>query len=224
MNNEKAPGNQISATGFATHAWLWYHKDYIFQATSMISTTRKWFRRNRSKFAVGIGVVGVGYVAGRYILNKISETRERMSIDRIAREKYIGRVIKLEQPLIRFSLRRRFQQNQEDCTFTVLALLPTAAENILESLPVESITHELQQQKAEKLGRSAGTSEVALSDPPSGSPSVTEEDGRSLSSFQTESFMHTSQMATSSSVGEAGARLKKSKVQLWSELKISCMH
>ena len=56
----------------------------------MISTTRKWLRRNRSKFAVGLGVVGVGYVAGRYVLNKISETRERMSIDRIAREKYMA--------------------------------------------------------------------------------------------------------------------------------------
>lgn len=120
------------------------------------------------------------------------------------------------------SLRRRFQQNQEDCTFTVLALLPTAAENILEALPVENITHELQQQKAERLGRSPGASELAPSEFSSGSPSNVDEDGRSLSSFQTESFIHTSQMATSTlEVGEP-QKPRKTKAQLWSELKIDC--
>ena len=54
----------------------------------MISTTRRWLRRNRTNFAIGLGVLGAGYVAGQYIINKISEARERMSIDRIAREKY----------------------------------------------------------------------------------------------------------------------------------------
>lgn len=54
----------------------------------MISTTRRWLRRHRTNFAIGFGVLGVGYIAGQYIINKISEARERMSIDRIAREKY----------------------------------------------------------------------------------------------------------------------------------------
>jgi len=116
-------------------------------------------------------------------------------------------------------LRRRFQQNQEDCTFTVLALLPTASENILEALPVESITQELQQKKAERLGRSEG----GISDPSStasGPPSVKDDDGKSLSSFQSESYVHASQMATSSSGSGEGPR--KGKAQLWNELKISC--
>ena len=118
------------------------------------------------------------------------------------------------------SLRRRFEQNQEDCTFTVLALLPTAAENILEALPVENITHELQQQKAERLGRNAGSQSDLVPSASSRSPSTTEEDGRSLSSFQTESFVHTSQLAGS---GDNGlVRPKKSKAQLWSDLKIDC--
>ncbi|MCJ1394689.1 peroxin [Xylographa bjoerkii] len=173
----------------------------------MISATRRWLRRNRSTFAISFGVLGVGYIAGQYVLSKISEARERMTSDRIARE----------------NLRRRFQQNQEDCTFTVLALLPTAAENILDALPVENITHELQQQKAERLGRSVGASELAPSERSSGTPSVTEEDGRSLSSFQTESFIHTSQLAGSISVdGEKSSPTpRKTKAQLWTELKIS---
>lgn len=116
-------------------------------------------------------------------------------------------------------MRRRFQQNQEDCTFTVLALLPTATENILEALPVESITNELQQKKAERLGRSEG----GLSDPSSatsGGPSATDDDGKSLSSFRSESYVHASQMGASST-GSAEAP-KKSKVQLWNDLKINC--
>ena len=54
----------------------------------MISMTRRWLRRNRTNFAIGAGVLGVGYIATQYILSKISETRERMNADRVAREKY----------------------------------------------------------------------------------------------------------------------------------------
>ena len=54
----------------------------------MISSTRKWFRRNRTNFAIGAGVVGAGYLAGQYVLGKLSEARQRMSDDRIAKEKY----------------------------------------------------------------------------------------------------------------------------------------
>lgn len=53
----------------------------------MISTTRRWFRRNRTNFAIGAGVLGAGYLAGQYLLGKLSEARQRMSDDRIAREK-----------------------------------------------------------------------------------------------------------------------------------------
>lgn len=53
----------------------------------MISTTRRWFRRNRTPIAIGVGIVGIGYVATNYVLGKISDARERMSSDRIAREK-----------------------------------------------------------------------------------------------------------------------------------------
>lgn len=123
------------------------------------------------------------------------------------------------------SLRRRFQQNQEDCTITVLALLPTATENIVEALPVESITHELQQKKSERL-RSADTLDAAPSELSSGPPSVTDDDGKSLASFQSSSYVHTSQMGTSNSgMGDSGLRISsKTKAQLWNELKINCRY
>ncbi|KAL9031566.1 MAG: hypothetical protein Q9196_000414 [Gyalolechia fulgens] len=173
----------------------------------MIASTRKWLRRNRTNFAVGVGVLGAGYVAGQYVLSKVVEARERMAEDRVAKE----------------NLRRRFQQNQEDCTITVLALLPTATENVLEALPVERITQDLQQKKAERLGRTAGSLDSPAPLPSSGPSSVTDDDGKSLASLQTDSYVHASQMAASSaSGGEPGAsRPTKSKAQLWADLKIT---
>ncbi|KAG8532103.1 uncharacterized protein KY384_003740 [Bacidia gigantensis] len=145
----------------------------------MITATKRWLRKNQTNFAIGLGVVGAGYVAGQYVISKLAEAKERMASGRVAKEK--------------------FQQNQEDCTITVLELLPTVTENILDALPSESITQELQQRKAERLGRSAGASELAPSES-SAALSTTEEDGKSLSS---ESYVHASQ------------------VQLWTELKIN---
>ena len=120
------------------------------------------------------------------------------------------------------SLRRRFQQNQEDCTITVLELLPTLAESVLESLPAEKIAEEIQQKKVQRSGKGAGTSDVAPSNLSSGTPSTVDEDGKSLSSFQSESYVHASQVGGSRS-GVEEPKTPKNKAQLWDELKISCM-
>jgi peroxin-3 len=53
----------------------------------MIKSARDWFNRNRTTFAVGASLVGAGYVATQYVVGKLTETRQRMSDDRIAREK-----------------------------------------------------------------------------------------------------------------------------------------
>src|SRR5690348_4993856 len=86
------------------------------------------------------------------------------------------------------SLRRRFQQNQEDCTFTILALLPTATDNIMAELETERITFALQEQKASKLAREGRPSDLG-----STPPSVTDDDGRSNISQHSESGVHASQ-------------------------------
>ena len=128
----------------------------------------------------------------------------------------------------RCSLRRRFQQNQEDCTFTVLALLPTATENILAELETERITFELQQQKAAKLAKN---DEIHPSEMGSSPPSATDDDGKSTMSLQSESGIHASQMGVPSAMtvgdgqqdgGQHAQKVKKSKLQLWNDLKISC--
>jgi len=56
----------------------------------MIGATRRWVRRHRKGLAIGVGIVGAGYLVGQYVLSKISEARERMSSERIAREKYVS--------------------------------------------------------------------------------------------------------------------------------------
>ncbi|KAI5922163.1 Peroxin-3-domain-containing protein [Camillea tinctor] len=178
----------------------------------MLSATRRWFRRNRTPIAIGVGVVGAGYLATQYVLNKINDARERMSSDRIAKE----------------NLRRRFEQNQEDCTFTVLALLPTATSNILDAMNTEKITLEIQQMKSSKNLRS-GASTAA---PPSiADTTLTEEEGRSIVSFQSDSGVHASQISlgpsaapgdgTPDDAAQSPPKPRKTKRQLWDDLTIS---
>jgi len=55
----------------------------------MIQSVRNWFKRNRTNIAIGAGVLGAGYLATQYALAKLNETRQRMSDERIAKEKYV---------------------------------------------------------------------------------------------------------------------------------------
>lgn len=126
------------------------------------------------------------------------------------------------------SLRRRFQQNQEDCTYTVLALLPTAATKILETLDVEKITLEIQQLKggigAKSIKSGSGDS-MSLPE----TVGVTDDDGRSIISAS-ESGIHASQITippTSQPVEGEQAQAqpekpKRTKRQLWGDVTISC--
>ncbi|KAI1743639.1 Peroxin-3 family protein [Xylaria scruposa] len=178
----------------------------------MLSATRRWLRRNRTPIGIGVGIVGAGYLATQYVLGKINDARERMSSDRIAKE----------------NLRRRFEQNQEDCTFTVLALLPTATANILETMNTENITLEIQQMKGAAKSVRSGESSVA---PPSiADTTLTEEEGKSIASLQSESGVHASQIAPppvsstgdgAQDGGQALQKARKTKRQLWDDLTIS---
>jgi len=47
-------------------------------------------------------------------------------------------------------MKRRFEQNQQDCVFTVLSLLPTLGDQLLHELNVESITAKLQQSRSQR--------------------------------------------------------------------------
>ena len=195
----------------------------------MFAATRRWFNRNRKPLAITAGVIGAGYVVTHYVLNKLNDARERMSSDRIAKE----------------NLRRRFQQNQEDCTYTVLALLPSATAQILEAMNTEKITLDIQQMKTKsQISMSKSIGSIS---PPSISETnaTTDDDGRSIvsQSVQSESGVHASQISvptplttTESGDGAAPAAegvspqprpqqekaARKTKRQLWDDLTISC--
>ena len=53
----------------------------------MIEGAKRWLRRNRTGLTIGLGAIGVGYVATQYVISRITDARERMSGDRIAKEK-----------------------------------------------------------------------------------------------------------------------------------------
>lgn len=53
----------------------------------MFGATRRWFNRNRTPIAIGAGLIGAGYVVTQYVVSKLNDARERMSSDRIAKEK-----------------------------------------------------------------------------------------------------------------------------------------
>jgi hypothetical protein len=138
------------------------------------------------------------------------------------------------------SLRRRFEQNQEDCTFTVLALLPTATTNILEAMNTEKITYDIQQMKGSATTKSIKS--IGSTSPPSTSEAnATDEDGRSIVSLpsHSESAMSVSQIlglpppeppkAPAAANTDAPAspesvppKPRKTKRQLWDDLTISC--
>ena len=95
-------------------------------------------------------------------------------------------------------------------------------------METERITYELQQQKAAKLAKNGEYNPLEHDSAP---PSATDDDGKSTMSLQSDSGIHASQMGMSSAIttgdgpqdgGQQAQRGKKSKLQLWNDLKISC--
>ena len=55
------------------------------------------------------------------------------------------------------SLRRWFDNNQQNVSFTIMALLPTVGEHIIEGMDVEGLTNELQEKsRASRVARNSG--------------------------------------------------------------------
>ncbi|KAF8472453.1 Peroxin-3 [Kalaharituber pfeilii] len=171
----------------------------------MFTSVKNFIKRNKTNIAIGVGLAGAAYVVVR---SKFSEAKDRMSSDRIAKE----------------NLKRRFETNQQDCSLTVLELLPTAAHAIMKDMPVERITQELQEKKANKLARSSslshgsitGDNSVPDTPSPTSSPAAREDDNQSLQSFASESFG-----MGAFSVEGGRRRGGKSRTQLWNDIKIS---
>ncbi|KAJ3022359.1 peroxin [Thoreauomyces humboldtii] len=90
--------------------------------------------RNRRKFYWLGGTVGSGYMLLKYAQWKWAEYQQKRDLEQTAKS----------------NVKRRFEQNLQDCTFAVGSLLPTLGENLFEKLNVELITAKLQQSRQAK--------------------------------------------------------------------------
>lgn len=81
---------------------------------------------------------GTAYAASAYLRERLEEVKLNVMRQRMAKE----------------SLRRRFQATHDDTCFTIMALMPTLATQILEEMDVESLTNELQSLSASSGARS----------------------------------------------------------------------
>ncbi|OBZ77019.1 Peroxisomal biogenesis factor 3 [Grifola frondosa] len=133
----------------------------------MLHALAKYFHERRRGLTRAASYVGGVYLIGRYVADRLEDVRNKVIQDRLARE----------------NLRRRFEQNQQDVAFTIMALLPTLGTHILQDMDVEGVTHELQSfsrasKTAMELQHFAPPSESGLSLSAKTSHS-NEQDGRS---------------------------------------------
>lgn len=100
--------------------------------TSWWRKTSNYLSSKSNFFIVTGGIVGGAYLVSQYAISKFQQVQEKLVNDKNAKE----------------NLRRRFAQNQEDCTFTVLALLPTLGDQLFSKHNVEQLTESLRSQAA----------------------------------------------------------------------------
>ncbi|KAK7682742.1 hypothetical protein QCA50_014125 [Cerrena zonata] len=130
----------------------------------MFHAVANFFNERRQGITRTAAYLGGAYLAGRYVVDRLEEVREKVMQDRLARE----------------NLRRRFEQNQQDICFTVMALLPTLGSNILEGMDVEGVTQELQSQsRSSRPTSEAAEVQVVLPQPLQSEPPPQENDNRS---------------------------------------------
>jgi len=111
----------------------------------MIASVSNFVNRRRRGLTVFASVAGGAYFLTSYARQRFTDMTERSITDRAAKE----------------NLRRRFHQNQEDCAFTLIALLPVLSKQVLEELDVEALTAELQR-RAEETKKGKAKAAAAL--------------------------------------------------------------
>lgn len=102
--------------------------------------------RRRGLFQSAAFLCG-SYAISTYVSDRLEEMKDKMLRNKLARDKYVLFVLKRVDYLMLFagdSLRRRFQSTHDDVCFTIMALIPTLASQVLEDMDVEALTNELQ--------------------------------------------------------------------------------
>lgn len=102
----------------------------------MLNSVTNYVYERRKRLARTAGVVGGLYVVGRYAMGRITDMGDRVREERLAQE----------------NIRKRFRQNVQDTSFTIMTYLPLLSKHILDEMDVEALTAELQ-----SLSRAAKT-------------------------------------------------------------------
>ncbi|KAJ2909392.1 peroxin [Coemansia aciculifera] len=93
----------------------------------MLDGAWNFVRRHQRKLAITAGIVGGIYYSGRLLVNRVVEMQAVSAKERASKE----------------NIRRRFDQNQNDCLFTIMSLLPELSEQVLREVDVERLITEL---------------------------------------------------------------------------------
>ncbi|KAG2199668.1 hypothetical protein INT47_005193 [Mucor saturninus] len=103
---------------------------------TIYTSLKDYVKRHRNGLLITATIAGGSYFAGKYATSKIKSISEKSTAERLAKE----------------NLKRRFQQNQNDCVFTVLSLLPTLGDQILHEMNIEEGWAKLQEtRRLEKI-------------------------------------------------------------------------
>ncbi|KAF8480273.1 Peroxin-3, partial [Russula ochroleuca] len=94
----------------------------------MLNSVSNYLYERRGGFVRSAGVVGGLYLVGEYAAARVADMRDSVLEKRVARQ----------------NMRKRFQQNRQDISFTIMTYLPLLSKHILDEMDVEALTAELQ--------------------------------------------------------------------------------
>ncbi|EIE83189.1 hypothetical protein G6F46_003054 [Rhizopus delemar] len=98
---------------------------------AVITSVKNYIKKHKKGIFISAAIAGGSYLAGKYAATKIRDIQEKATTERLAKE----------------NLKRRFQQNQNDCVFTVISLLPTLSDQILNEMNIEAEWAKLQKSR-----------------------------------------------------------------------------
>lgn len=95
----------------------------------MLTALLSFYRRHRRRILITLGLAASLYIAAKVFLAQRS------------------RYLEAQQAVVRQKIKKKYQQTQQDCTYTILALLPTLLSALYRMVPVENTTKQLMAQK-----------------------------------------------------------------------------
>ncbi|KAG7195329.1 peroxin [Scheffersomyces spartinae] len=98
----------------------------------IFSSISSFFNRNKKRLLIAGGLtVSAYYLVDHFVLQKFRDFQNNLK----------------QEMLFKEQIRRRFLQTQQDCHYTILALLPVLTDPVIEYLPVELIAQALKVKK-----------------------------------------------------------------------------